>query len=151
MKGRGKNNAKRRAVALRAQQGGGKGPDFARELSTDPEVVEDPIYWHNELFPRKNTPEGWLVQWIDWDRGWDWFKIPEGEWDGYEEGWRREGEKWFWGYEGKNPWSGERVRISRIPLTKLGGVGHPTGSASNNLDIEFCCEGPGCTVKHRNR
>ena len=67
---RGENNGKKRAATLDAQNEDENAPHF--ELSTDPNVIEDPILWHNHSFPRKNTPKGRVVQWHGEEKGWQW-------------------------------------------------------------------------------
>ena len=152
MSGRGKNSSKKRAATLDGEQGDGDAPNFDLEVNTDPNVPDDPVLWHNHMFPRRNTPKGRLVQWHGWELGWLWIWIPQEEgWTGWIEGWRRDGERWAYGGHGKNPESGEWVQICEEQATKLNGVGLAAGSASNQLHVEFRCEGPGCKVVYRNR
>ena len=98
MEGRGKNNAKKRAATLDGEHGDEDTPNFDLEVSTDPNVIEPPVLWHNHMFPRRNTPKGRLVQWQGWELGWQWVRIPQEEgWTGWVEGWRRDGERWAYG------------------------------------------------------
>ena len=69
MGGRGKNNSKKRAATLDGEQGDDDTPNFDLEVSTEPNVTEDPVLWHNHMFPLRNTPKGRLVQWHGWEFG----------------------------------------------------------------------------------
>ena len=149
MIGRGKNKAKKRQAVMEGSEDQGDGSSWnpGYEVNTDPSVPDDPVTWHNYLFQRRNTPKGWVVSYFGWKWGWQWVKIPTDEdWDGWIEGWRRDGKKWAFGGHGRNPETGEWVQICEEQATKLNGVGLPTGSASNQLHMVFRCEGPGCKV-----